>query len=125
MKAKRTFKKQPPKDAEDFAAFRDVWIRNLAGMSVESISSGAKVVGIRLAMYMHKDQQYAYPSYLALSEACGMGERIVQKHTLALEEAGFIHVDRKRNTGNFYFLDAFWDKSAKKRTAPSKPSRAH
>lgn len=119
MKASRKFKKQPPKDAEDFAAFRDVWIRNLLAVNVDVISSGAKVVGIRLAMYMRQDQQHAFPSYLALSEASGMGERIVQKHTLALESAGFIHVDRRRNAGNFYFLDAFWGKEAKRKRGVS------
>ena len=124
MKPSRQFKKKPPKDAQDFAAFRDIWIRNLLLMSVDNVSSGAKIVGVRLAMYMHQDQQYAFPSYAALSEAVGMGERIVQKHTVALETVGFIHVDRRRNAGNYYFLDAFWDKSAKrKKPKPDDVSR--
>ena len=119
MSTDRTFKKAPPKDADDFAAFRDTWIRNVCKMDADSLPSGAKVVGIRLAMYMHQAKQFAHPSYLALSEEVGMGERIVQKHTKALEDAGFLFVDRRRNSGNFYFLDAFWGKSAKRRKVAS------
>lgn len=115
MKKPRTFKKQPPKDAKDFASFRDQWIRNLCKFDASSIPSGAKIVGIRIAMYMHQDKQYAHPAYMTLAQDVGMGERIVQKHTKALEDAGFLFVDRNRNIVNFYFLDAFWGKDAKKR----------
>lgn len=116
MKNPRTFQKTPPKDAADFAAFRDTWMRNMAMLDVKSLSSGAKIVGFRLALYMHQGKQYAHPSYDDLATQTGMGVRIVQKHTFALEKVGFIFIDRRRNAGNFYFLDAFWEKDAKRKT---------
>lgn len=120
MKNPRKFKKSPPEDALDFASFRDAWIRNLCRMDASLLPSGAKIVGIRLAMYMHQDKQYAHPSYLTLAEEVGMGERVVQKHTKAIEQAGFLFVDRRRNAGNFYFLDAFWSKDAKRKPKDQK-----
>lgn len=97
-------------DAKDFASFRDLWIRNLCKMDAATVPSGAKIVGVRISMYMHQDKQYAHPAYMTLAQDVGMGERIVQKHTKALEDAGFLFVDRNRNIVNFYFLDAFWVK---------------
>lgn len=74
------------------------------------LASGAKMVGLRISLYMHQGQQWAFPSYEALANDTGLGIRIVQKHSFSLVEQKFLYIDRRRNVGNHYFLDAFWEK---------------
>jgi len=106
--------KQPrqaiPKESQDFAKFRDQWMRNLLLVDNKTLPSGAKIVGVRIALYMHQNQQWAFPSYAKLADATGFGVRIVQKYSFALVDQKFLFINRRRNVGNQYFLDSFWEK---------------
>lgn len=91
-----------------FARKRDLWMRNLLKAGKADLPAGAKIVGMRLALYMHEGKQWAHPSYDELGSECDLGVRIVQAHTLALEKHGWIVAKRKRNVGNIYELRYWW-----------------
>lgn len=91
-----------------FARKRDEWMRRLAAVPEKLMPSGAKLVAFRLSLYMHDKKRRAHPSYAALAVHCGMSERMVQQHTKKLEEAKWIEVSRRRNTGNRYWLKYPW-----------------
>lgn len=90
-----------------FAQKRDEWMRQLAAVPEKEISSGSKLVGFRLALYMREDQRRAFPSYDALGAACGMSARMVQTHALLLKEKKWLEVHRQRAKGNQYWLRYF------------------
>lgn len=87
-----------------FAQKRDEWMRRLAAVSQKEISSGAKLVGFRLALYMREGQRRAFPSYETLGSDCGMSDRMVQDHALLLHEKKWLDVNRQRAAGNQYRL---------------------
>ena len=103
-----------------FAQRRDIWVRNLLR---SDLPAGAKVVGVRLAMYMNQKKQHAYPSYDKLGLACGMSARQAQTNCMILEGReqtpagkklntdgrGWLLVQHKRNVGNGYWLRYWWD----------------
>lgn len=95
-----------------FAQKRDIWMRNLLQ---SDLPSGAKVVGVRLALYMHEDQQHAFPSYDVLGKDCNLSARQVQTHVMRLERGNendltrWITVKHIRNTGNTYWLRYWWE----------------
>lgn len=91
-----------------FAEKRDEWMRRMLAVPNERLSSGAKIVAVRLSLYMNEGKQRAFPSYQDLAEECGMSAAMVQRHTKVLEEAGWIEVIRKRNAGNTYWLHFPW-----------------
>jgi|UniRef100_A0A6H1ZC35 DNA-binding transcriptional ArsR family regulator len=93
-----------------FAQKRDEWMRRLASVPERDIASGAKLVGFRLTLYMHEWKRRAHPGYDQLGSDCGMGARVVQTHTKALEKAGWIEVRRRRNIGNTYWLRYPWER---------------
>lgn len=85
-----------------FAQKRDEWMRRLSMVPQKEMSSGAKLVAFRLALYMNERQRRAFPTYEALGKACGMSGRMVQEHTMALGQ--WLEIERKRNRGNTYWL---------------------
>lgn len=85
-----------------FAQKRDEWMRRLSMVPQKEISSGAKLVAFRLALYMNERKRRAFPTYDALAVACGMSSRMVQEHTMALGD--WLDIQRKRNRGNAYWL---------------------
>lgn len=91
-----------------FAEKRDEWMRRMIAVPNEELSSGAKIVAIRLALYMNEEKQRAFPSYAELAQKCGMSPAMVQRHTKILEEKNWIEVIRKRNFGNTYWLRFAW-----------------
>jgi hypothetical protein len=103
---------QKTKSLKTFAERRDLWMRNLL---LHDMPSGAKMVGVRLALYMHEDQQFAFPSYDRLGKDCGLSARQVQTHVRRLElgtsndHAHWITVKHVRNTGNAYWLRYWWE----------------
>lgn len=103
---------QNTKKLKTFAEKRDVWMRNLIE---HDLPSGAKVVGLRLALYMNEKKPYAFPSYDVLGRDCGLSARQVQSHVLRLEHGtkdDFTHwitVKHVRNAGNTYWLRYWWD----------------
>lgn len=85
-------------------------MRNLL---MSDLPSGAKVVGIRLALYMNEHKQYAYPSHGELGQACGFSDRNVRAHIEKLEgddeNPKWLTIKHVRNTGNTYWLRYWWD----------------
>lgn len=100
-------KEQKPFIEWTFAQKRDEWMRQLAKAPEREISSGAKLVGFRLALYMNEKKRRAFPSYDALGIACGMSARMVQTHVLRLSETKWLEVNRQRAKGNQYWLRYF------------------
>jgi len=91
-----------------FARKRDEWMRRLAATPEKVMPSGAKLVAFRLSLYMHDAKRRAHPSYDVLGADCGMSARMVQQHTKKLQEAHWIDVERRRNSGNVYWLRYPW-----------------
>lgn len=104
-----------------FAQKRDVWMRNLLR---SDLPAGAKMVGLRLALYMNERKQWAHPSYDKLGLDCGgMTARQAQTNCMILEGRtetksgkplnsdglGWLKVEHKRNAGNTYWLRYWWD----------------
>lgn len=99
-------KRKPAPFAErSFAFRRDVWMRNLAK---SDLPAGAKLVGIRLALYMNEGKQTAHPSHGALGDDCGLSDRQIRTHLAKLEDDGWITVKHVRNAGNRYWLRYWW-----------------
>ena len=101
-------KKQKPFEEKTFAQKRDLWMRNLIKASKDEVPAGAKLVGLRLALYMNESKQWAHPSFDELGGECDLGARIVQTHTFTLQNTRWITVKRKRNAGNIYRLRYWW-----------------
>jgi len=89
-----------------FAFRRDQWMRNLM---ISDLPSGAKVVGLRLALYMNGAKEFAHPPYDKLGSACNLSARQAQTHVFKLEEARWLFVEHVRNRGNRYRLRYWWD----------------
>lgn len=97
-----------PKPFRDraFAYRRDAWLKH---MTRSDLPSGAKVVALRLAMYMNGKKENAYPSYQEIGRECNLSARQAQTHVLNLEEQRWLSVEHVRNRGNRYFLRYWWD----------------
>lgn len=95
-------------NGQSFAQKRDQWMRNLLKASKDEVPAGAKIVGIRLALYMHEGRQRAFPSYDELGIETDLSPRMVQVHTQTLEAKKWITAKRKRNSGNTYQLRYWW-----------------
>lgn len=94
-----------PFNQRKFAYRRDVWIRNLLK---SDLPSGAKVVAVRLALYMNEKQQTANPGHEHLGDECALSARQVQDHLRKLEDARWLLIKHVRNAGNQYWLRYWW-----------------
>lgn len=95
-----------PFASRKFAFRRDAWIRNLLK---SDMASGAKVVGVRLSLYMNEKSQMAYPSHARLGDECGLSERQTRQHLATLEDEKWLLIKHVRNAGNQYWLRYWWD----------------
>lgn len=83
-----------------FLQMRDTWIRLLAGDL--DVSHAAVRVGVHLVMRMTNKNRVAWPAIKTIAKETGVSVSSVLRAIDQLQEAGYLHADRKRNVGNRY-----------------------
>src|SRR5262245_27015728 len=84
------------------------------------LSHAAHLVLLALAAYMEEHGAPVYPSQATLANDCGVTERYIEACVKECEQAGYLHVERRREPGkrprNFYTVLCRW------RTIPEQAS---
>jgi biotin operon repressor len=88
-------------------AERDHWMRAL--LEDTRVSEGARLAGVRLALFLYVKSGRCDPGYERLAQVLGISERSVFRRIAELEHAGRIAIDRQRGRGklsNFHLVMA-------------------
>jgi hypothetical protein len=104
--------------AAAFLKKRDSWLRKV--VEDETLAHATVRVGVHIAMRMNGSKQSgAWPSVETIAASCNVGERSVLR---AIDElcglnratgewtgTRYLTAERKRNAGNRYWLNFFWE----------------
>lgn len=104
--------------ATAFLKKRDSWLR--AVVEDRDLSHSTVRVGVHLAMRMNGNRQSgAWPSVATIAKSAGVSVRSVlnaidelsglNRKTGEWTGTRYLTVERKRNTGNRYWLNFFWE----------------
>lgn len=104
--------------AAAFLKKRDSWLR--AVVEDHDLSHSTVRVAVHIAMRMNGARQSgAWPAITTIAESCGVGERSViraidellglNRKTGEWSGTRYLTADRKRNVGNRYWLNFFWE----------------
>jgi hypothetical protein len=102
----------------DFLKKRDSWLR--AVVEDRDLSHSTVRVAVHIAMRMNGARQSgAWPSINTIAKSCGVGERSVlravdellglNRKTGEWTATRYLTAERKRNVGNRYWLNFFWE----------------
>jgi helix-turn-helix protein len=75
---------------------RDAWIRLMLAIDVATLSHGAKILGVRVALHLNVETGQCNPSMAMLAEGSGTSDSTVRRMLHELEREGWLGIDRSQ-----------------------------
>ncbi|MET4788260.1 hypothetical protein ABIF64_000438 [Bradyrhizobium japonicum] len=100
---------------------RDEWMRHLLAIDIATLSHGAKILAMRVALHLNVETGQCNPSMAMLAEGTGTSESTVRRMLHELEQQGWVSVDRSQGRHSNSFELRVPTLSTDERVQPCQP----